>query len=519
MYLGAADYIALAAYAGGLVILGIATGHRQRSQETYFVGERRTSWLLAGISVLATLLSTLTFLSTPGEMIRYGIGYFSSLLAFVFIIPLVNWILIPFLMRLPVSSVYDCLERRYDVSVRTLGAGVFVLMRLVWIGLIFYTASFAAVEMTGWDMRLVVLAMAGVTTFYTTLGGLQAVIWSDLVQFLFGGAAFIPFYVALETGSTPADWCEVFSAAGRASVPLWSCNPDAAGLGRFFDPTVRISVVGIMLTTLVWNICTHGADQVAAQRYLSTPSAAAARRSVWVFSLLNVGTILLLMVCGLALFYFNYARSGLTPVEFQALIAPQADKVVPRFIVEELHYGMAGLMLAAILAAAMSSLSSGINSIAAVTVTDFFQRLGRRDGDQGDLRLARLASVLAGCLGAGLALGVHALMQSTRWNLVELIERVNHLLLAPLGALFLAGILIRRVGTAAAWLGFFAGAATSVLVSFAQEIFGLRSGISFMWIMPAALVVSVAVSYLSSFLFAPPTPDQLAAALGARRQP
>ena len=122
---------------------------RQTSEEVYFLGGRKMPWFLAGVSIIAGMLSTLTFLSTPGEFIGHGVGYFSELLAYFLVIPVVNGIIIPFLMRLPVSSVYDYLERRYGPSVRALGAAIFVLMRLFWMGLIFYTVSFAVNGMTG----------------------------------------------------------------------------------------------------------------------------------------------------------------------------------------------------------------------------------------------------------------------------------------------------------------------------------------------------------------------------------
>jgi SSS family solute:Na+ symporter len=496
------DFAVLLAYVVGLFWLGLATSSRQTSAEMYFLSGRRTPWFLAGVSVLATLLSTLTFLSIPGEMIRYGLGFFSMLWAFVLIIPAVNHLIIPALMRMPVTSVYDYLEHRFSPETRTVGAAVFVVMRLVWIGMIMYTASMAVAEMTGWRISYLVLVMGIVTTFYTTAGGMQAVIWSDFAQFvlLFGGALYIPIHVALRTGTGPLGWWDVFSQAGRASVPVFS-----------LDPTVRITMVGMILQTFLWNLCTHGADQVAAQRYLSTPSSAAARRSVWVFSILNVGVIVLLMVCGLSLFHFYYSMSRLPLPHFAREVGARADALLPEFMVTQLPSGLPGLMLAALLAAAMSSLSSGINSISTVAVTDFVQRFGASKPGAEYLPLARTLAALAGLLGIGLALLVDGLVRFTKWNLVELIERVNHLFVAPLGALFLAGIVLRHVGTAAALLGFSAGILASVLVSFSREIFGMERGISFMWIMPVSFAISLVTSCACGYLFPPPAPSQLAA--------
>ena len=182
---------------------------------------------------------------------------------------------------------------------------------------------------------------------------MRAVLWSDFAQFiiLFGGVVFVPLFIAIKTSSTPADWLKVFAEAERATVPIFS-----------FDPTERTTVFGLILMLYVWNVCTHGADQIAAQRYLSTPSADTAKWSFWIFSIANVSLLILIMVVGLALFYFRYQAAGLTVAEFHRLSRGQADDVFPQFLAEHLPPGASGLMLSALLAAAMSSVSSGINS-------------------------------------------------------------------------------------------------------------------------------------------------------------
>jgi SSS family solute:Na+ symporter len=460
------------------------------------------------VSIIASLLSTLTFLSTPGEMIRYGVGYFSGLFGFVLIIPIVSLIIIPVLMRLPASSIYDYLERRFSVSVRTLAAGIFVVMRLVWMGLILYTVSVALRELTAYEIPLLVLLMGGMVTFYTALGGMRAVLYSDCALFflLFGCAVFIPAYVAWSTGVGPLNWWQVFSEAGRTKVPLFS-----------WDPTVRISVVGTFLPFIVWSICTHGADQVAAQRYLSTPSPTVARRSLWICSICNIVMVLFLMLNGLSLFYFYYHQSHLPLAQFQVQIAAKADRVLAQFIGTQFRPGVMGLMLAGLLAGAMSSTSAGMNSISTVVITDFVQRW-RRKPLASDLRLAKLLTVAAGAIAVSIALAVNEIMKVTQWNFLEMIERINHIFVAPLGALFFVGILSRRVGTPGAVIGFFCGASASVLVSFSKNIFGMTNGISFMWIMPTAFIVTAAVSLICSLIFQPPSEDQLSMVRGGKKR-
>ena len=500
------DLTVIAGYLLGLFVLGIVTSRRQDSRDAYFLAGRRVPWLIAGISVIATLLSTVSYLALPGEMIRNGLGFFTHLFAFVLVIPVVTRLVIPALMRLPVTSIYDYLAQRFGVPARTVGAAVFTLMRLVWMGLILYTAAGAIAptiewpweDYSFWRLPALVAVMGIVTVFYTTLGGMRAVLWSDCAQFLIllGGAILIPCYVMFQTGAGPAAWWTTFSEAERTQVSFFS-----------WDPTDRITIVGMMAVVFVWNICTHSSDQLAAQRYLSTTDTRAASRSFWVFSLANIILILLLAVVGLALFHFYFEQAGLPIDEFQKSIAEHADDVLPRFVAGQLPAGISGLLLAALLAAAMSSLSSGINSISAVAVVDLMRH---QDSDEA-LRGPRIIALVSGIVAIAIALGIDQLMQTTEWNLVDLVERINHLFVAPLGGLFFAGIWFRRVGLGAALTGFAAGVVASFAVSFSERGWLFDYPISFMWIMPVSFVVTLGVAFLASFFFTPPSAAQLTA--------
>lgn len=493
MYLHPIDFVVIAIYMLGLLALGVFFALRQTGKSSYFLGNRRMPWFLAGISVIATLLSSASYLSVPGEAIRYGLAYFTSLLSFFLIVPIVNYLIIPFLMRLEITSVYEYIEQRFNLGARLMAASAFIFSRLIWTGLIIYMTAFAIASMTGWNITVIILVIGVTTTIYTTMGGISAVVWSDLVQFfiLLGGALFVPLYILFAADAGPLTWMQTFNEAGRTEIPVFS-----------LDPNVRITVVGVILSMLIWNICTHGADQVAAQRYLSTPSLKAARRSVWIFSIANVSLIALLGVVGVALFYYFFLQSGLSVQEFQEWIAPDADRAFPRFIATGLPIGLSGLILAALLSAAMSSLSSSINSISSVAVTDFFDRLKILLRYQDSLFLSMATAILTGLIGIFFALGINGYMQTGEWNLTELISRLNHLFVAPLGVLFFVGFLFPRAGPAAAIGGFLAGTATSVSLAFNREIFGMEQPISFVWILPLAFFASFLFSALIS-LFVP----------------
>jgi SSS family solute:Na+ symporter len=314
------------------------------------------------------------------------------------------------------------------------------------------------------------------------------VIWTDNIQLwvLLGGALLIPVYVVVLTGEGPLSWWQTFSQAGRTEVQVFS-----------WDPTVRVTLVSTMLSYFLWSICTQGADQVAVQRYLSTPSVESARRSVWVYAAFKMALTALLMFAGLALFAFYAAGSGVPVAEFQQRIAPEADRILPQFIGRFLPPGASGLLLAALLAAAMSSLSSAINSISSVVSVDFVVRFGwLRDSPQL-LRLDKWVAVIAGLAGIGAALAFHAAVQRLPWNLVELAGRVNFLSVGPLGVLFFSGIWLRRAGAGAVLIGFTVSAVLSVAVAFGREIFGLERSISFQWVVPTSFAGGLLAAYMA----------------------
>ena len=242
-----------------------------------------------GLSLLASIISTITYLSHPGEIIKHGLGANSQLLSYPVVFVLVGYLVVPFLMKLKISSAYECLERQYDLPTRLFGASIFVLIRLAWMGTIVFTAAGALATISGLPFATVVLGVAAVGTLYTTLGGIRAVIWTDVVQFfiLLAGALFTIAYIAFDAGTGPVTWYHQMASAEMESQTLFSV-----------DPTVRLSWFGMITWTLFWWICTAAGDQVAVQRYLSTDSALSARRSFACNLTASVVITLLLSLCG-----------------------------------------------------------------------------------------------------------------------------------------------------------------------------------------------------------------------------
>ena len=491
MQLDALDIAVIVAYLATMSLIGLYFSKSQKSREDFFLGGRGMHWILVGGSL--SLFSTISFMAIPGEMIRYGLGYFVVYPFVPLVVPIINRIVLPVLMRLKITSAYDYLAQRFDVRVSKISEYVFAVKTLIWMGAIIYTASLAVSEVTGINIFLIITVIGIVTTFYTSAGGLRSVIWTDFIQTaLFTGCALvIPIYVAYAIGSGPLGWWESFSQAGRTEIILFST-----------DPTVRVTTVGKMASVMFYFICTSTSDQMIVQRYLSTPSLREARRSVWVFMLSNLTSILFLVICGLALFAFYHHKSTVPMAEFQTVIAGMADRAMPQFIVQELPHGVSGLIIAGLLAAAMSGLSSGMNSISSVVINDLSKQFSHVRLLQRPLVLERLTGIVISGFGVALAIGITFGMRETNWNLIELSGRLVNLFVGPLAVFVLAGILIKRVSGTSAIIGFMASVLVSIFVAFGKAIFGYEENISFTWIIPASFLVGFAAAVSFSFLIA-----------------
>ena len=486
---GALDWLVIAAYALGLIGIGLYYARRQTSTEEYFVASRSVAPFLAGISLYATMFSTLSYIGFPGEMIRHGPVLLSlSLVSLPLIYLVVGYGIIPLMVRLPVTSAYELLEKRLGPHVRLLGSGIFVLTRLVWMAVLLHATSFVIVTVMGWNpawaMPLTVCTGL-LTTLYTVTGGLRAVVVSDVVQFfvLLLGALGTLVWLTIAMGGVDGWW-----PTGWA--PHWEPQP-------FFstDPHVRVTVVGTFIGSIIWWTATSTSDQMAIQRYLSTRDARAARRAFLHNCIGSVVVTSILALVGLAVLGYYTRHPEWLPDHLS--LKHQADGLFPRYVSRHLPAGIPGLVLAGLLAAAMSSLSSGISSTITVVSKDFLDRF-RRGLPATDAQRLRTARVLA----AGIGLLAIAGSQVAGWlpgNLIEVANKSINLFLCPLFGLFFLALFVPF----ATPFGALAGAAYSItaatLVGY-WDVFTGGPAISFQWIAPVALVTSLTSSCLFSLL-------------------
>lgn len=485
------DWTAIALYFAGMLGIGWYYSYGAKTSDDYLLGGRTMKPWTVGLSLFATLCSTISYLSTPGEMIQHGPMYFASLLSFPFVMLVVCWALIPFLMRLPVTSAYEILESRLGLGVRMLGATFFLAMRLLWMAVILdVTTIVVLLPLLGLDRSYspYLCALLGLTTvIYSTMGGLRAVVMTDVVQtfILLGGAIAALLLITWNLGGFGAWW-----------PTTWSPNWDAPSFG--FDTSSRMSFASVFLSTFVWYLCTAGSDQMAIQRYLATRDVRAARQMFNISMIAGAVVIVLLGLLGMALLAWFQAHPEMLG-EGQS-VAHNADQLFPRFIAAGLPDGFGGLVVAGLLAAAMSSLSSGLSSSCAVITVDFLNRFDRETlSASAQVRRARIVSWSVG-ISVVLLSTVVGLVQGT---VLDIAYKVVNLLTAPLFGLFFMALFVPRATSFGTFVGAAAGLAAVVGISYWPEITMLLGmtdapGISFMWAMPVSLIVQIAVGSVAS---------------------
>jgi len=485
------DYGVIIAYGLGMLAVGAYYARRTVSREDYLLGGRQMRSSFVGLSLFATLLSTITYLAMPGEVINKGPVILWTMVAIPIAYVVVGYLLIPRFMDLRVTSAYELLETRLGIQVRLLASIIFLATRLLWMALIIHlTADKIIVVMFGWDPKVIpyVSVVIGlVTVVYTSMGGLRAVVLTDVIQslILLSGAILSIVVITSEMGGVSAWWPREWS-------PSWDAQPVFS-----WDPTTRATVLGSIVFMTVWWICTAGSDQMAIQRYLATRDAKAARRAFLVTGLANIIITLCLASLGFFQTHPELLAQGMT-------IDQDGDKLFPFFIVRFLRPGITGLVIAGLLAAAMSSLSSGINSASSVVSVDFVDRFrppDRVDSDAAQMRRARLIAVVSGLAAVLLS----TVMGGVTGNIMEVTVRTNHIFVAPLFGLFFMALFVPFATTVGTIVGAVAGCAVAVVIAYWDLITG-GATLSFQWISLISLTVNMAVAIpLSAATYKPRT--------------
>lgn len=480
------DWAMLGLYGAVCVAIGWWAARKRESTTDYFIGGGGVGAFGIGLSMFVTLFSTNSFLSNPGEIVRYGPVFLASVLVSA---PLgyfmVAHLFLPVLMRVRAVSAYELLERQLGRDVRTLGAALYVLVRTVWMAVLVFFASTALTVIMGLPGSAIPWVTVGLSTVavaYTTLGGLRAVMLTDKLQFFILLAGTVTAMIVVTRVAGGLDWVPTEWRPHWDTQPLWS-----------WDLTTRVTIVGSVIYSLTVVAGQSFADQTMFQRYMAAGGLRAARRAVAWKVAAQLLVSLLLLGTGLAVLAFYEMQPAHLPAGQTILTHP--DRLFPHFIAHELPIGFAGLVVAAMFAAAMSSVDSGVNAISAVLMNDLRRRrVGVGSAAAGDdAAQQRFARWLAVGVGAAVILASLA-VPHVPGNFNEIASRTTHIGLALLLGIFVVAFGIRgaRPGDVAVALSW--GLCAGITVGYWRSFTGLV-GISWQYSTAAILACEIGAAF------------------------
>ena len=502
------DVTVIVTYLLIMLYMGLKIARKQRSTEDFFVGGRDLPAWAVGISLFASVMSTILYLGQPGEMFRTGLSFLTRNLPLPLILIVVCFVWIPFFMRLRLTSAYEYLERRFNYSVRALAAIFCLLLIFGWISVVVLTASMALVEITRIEAILpfindadsavyaTILGVGAFSIFYTTLGGIRAVIWTDVIQFfvLLIGALFTMGAVAWMTSSNVGDWIEVSQTYKHEEVQWFD-----------WDVRNRSTVFSISLSLFMWMVCTHGANQMAMQRYFTVRNVKAARISYVISAVAALALGVILAGVGISLMYFiqQYdlpASAGILS-DIRSVRNVAQDSVFPQFISIYMPSGLRGLVVAALFAAAMSTIDSGANSASTILTVDFIRRFDpKSEAGQLELKRARIMTACMGVLVVGYTIALYELSKGS--DIISLAQKGFNCFLGPLGALFVLGMFVKKATPIAVIPAFILGEIVGVSASYSTELFDVDFSthlvIGFSWLV--TFFSALFIGYLHHYL-------------------
>jgi len=474
---------------GAYLLLTLAIGtwfiKGQRNLEEYFLAGRSIGSVIVAMTILASLFSGISFLAAPSEGFANGPIYFLVNLGFFIATPITTLIFLPFYYNARFFTAYQYLEERFSVHLRTLASASFIIRVLLWLAAATYAPALALEQATGMPLWFTILCTGLLTTIYTTFGGMRAVIWTDVMQLvvLFTGQLAI---VLIAVTRVPGGWGQVLAYGQQSGRLELSLSP---------DPTVRLTLWGLIIGGAFMHLVQMATDQVSVQRYLSASSLKVAQRGLWLKLWLVLPVTAVFYGTGLVLYAFYQVHGD--PVAAGKIA--RADQILPHFVVTQLPHGLPGLFIAAIFAASMSTISAGINSLTSASLVDFYQRLWRRPDltEKTQLRIARWLTLIYGLVVVALAFLVQRL-----GTLLEATNKVIGLIGGPLIGIFLLGLLTRRATARGALIGWISGLIFTIWVCFGTQI-------SFLWYAMAGSLSTLIIGYAASRFDRAPTPQQL----------
>ncbi len=426
-----------------LVVAGIGWhfSRQQTTTEAYYVARRRVPFWAMGLSVFATIISSITFIAYPGAAFNGDWNLLVPGFMAVGVLCLLGRTLVEFFRKAARMSAYEYFERRFGYSARAYGALAFCAGHFSKMGFVLFTITTAICAMTGWGASMVIIVAGSVTVLYTLFGGLEAVIWTEVLQGfvkLAGVVVALGVLIHLMPGGLPAAW-NLASAEHKLSLGDFHFN--LAEKGNFW---VMILYGGF------WYLQKYAADQTLVQRYLVARSDREALRGVTLGALLCLPAWMAFMLTGTLLWaFFQLSGHVLPPQMMDGHGGIIADRVFPYFLTVWIPPGLAGLFIAALLSAAMSTMSSDLNCLSAVGVTDFYMRLNPGAGDRKKLWVGKIIVGVCGLV----AVGVGEFIAREGDHALALYYATTAIASAGLAGMFLLAFFTERANRQGLWVG------------------------------------------------------------------
>jgi len=471
---GSLNWLFLFLYLGVMIYMGYFFSKRGKSTEDFFVAGRRIPWWAAGISIYGTQLSAITFMAIPAIVYATDWTLAMGTVMILLIVPLIIKFYLPFFRRLNVTSAYQYLEERFNLKVRLMGSVTFILMQLARMGIVLYLPAIAITSVTGMDIYVCIAIMGVFCTIYTVMGGIEAVIWTDVIQVvvLMGGALFCILIAALNVEGGMAAVIDKGFALNKFQILHWG-----------WDPSQLVVWVAI-ISFFFLNLIPYSSDQTVVQRYLTVKDEKEAAKSLWTNGIMTIPGILVFYGLGTTLFIYYLDNP-------QIINSDKPDELLPFYIVQNLPMGVAGIVIAGVFAASMSSLDSSMNSIATAYITDIQKRFNSKSTDGHSLKLAKWITVIVGFFGTCSAMFIAATHVDFIFNYFqELLGMFG----GSLAGIFVLAIFTRKANATGAIVGILGGALVTWVVKYNTDITVYLYG-------AVGVLSSVLIGYVISLLF------------------
>ncbi len=459
------DYVIVIAYLIGVAVLGVVSGGKQTSTRDYFLGRKDIPWWAVCFAIVATETSTLTFISIPGLAYATNLSFLQVTFGYLLGRIVISAVLLPAYAKGDLTTAYQLLAQRFGPTMRTIASITFMFTRVLADGVrLLATAIPLAILLKGWQTFtsvsnehvyiVSIIALAAITLIYTYTGGVRAVIWTDVVQmFIYLGGAVCAAIVILN--GLPDGGLNV----PAAKFATFNLGFDVS-IGEYFRAPYALfaSLIGGAFLSMA----SHGTDQIIVQRLLTVKTLAGSRRALIGSGLVVIVQFALFLFVGLLLYSF-YNGTSLANLGLM-----KADEIFPKFIIESMPSGLSGIIIAGLLAAAMSTLSGSVNSLSAASINDIYKPyFGRLSSDSRDLFLSRIASIV----WCGVLVGVAIFfITNTSRALVELALSIASVTYGGLLGIFLLGVLFKNTQQHDAIAGFIAGIIVMAVIFTQTEI-------------------------------------------------